>query len=68
MEKRLLSAKELSVYIAVPIGSIYTMVCMRRIPQDCVVKIGRSLKFERTAVDAWVNQQKALPGPVQENK
>lgn len=59
MEKRLMNIRELSEYLGTSKGSLYTMVCMRKIPKNCIVKIGRSLRFERSAVDAWVNQQKA---------
>ena len=67
-QKRLMNVSELSAYLGTPKGSIYTMVCMRKIPQECVVKFGRALRFERTAIDAWINQQKTLQAPVQENK
>ncbi|OGS33038.1 MAG: hypothetical protein A2218_07855 [Elusimicrobia bacterium RIFOXYA2_FULL_53_38] len=59
MEKRLLNVRELSVYLGTTKGSLYTMVCLRKIPQHCVVKLGRSLRFERTAIDAWLDTQKA---------
>lgn len=64
MEKRLMNIKELSEYLGTPKGSIYTMVCLRKIPQDCVVKLGRALRFEREAIDAWVNGQK-VPAAVE---
>ena len=58
MEKRLLTVKELAVYIGTTVGSIYTLTHMGKIPRECVVKLGRSLRFEREAIDAWINQQK----------
>jgi excisionase family DNA binding protein len=62
MEKRLMSVKELSVYLAMPIPSIYSYVCTGKIPAGCVRRIGRALKFEVEAVDRWVSDQSA-PNP-----
>lgn len=62
MEKRLLNIKELSEYLGTPKSSIYTMVCLRRIPQACVVKIGRALRFEKTEIDKWLNTKRISPG------
>ena len=59
MEKRLLNITELSAYLSISKGSLYTMVCMRKIPQECVVHIGRALRFEKDAIDRWINTQKA---------
>jgi len=58
MEKRLMNISELSAYLGTPKGSIYTMVCLRKIPQECIVKLGRALRFEREAIDKWISQQK----------
>lgn len=58
MEKRLMNIEELSKYIATPKGSIYTMVCLRKFPPGCIVKIGRSLRFEKEAIDNWVTTNK----------
>ena len=59
MEKRLLNIFELSMYLSISKGSLYTMVCMKKIPPECVVHIGRALRFEKEAVDRWINAQKA---------
>lgn len=59
MEKRLMNIKELSEYIATPVGSIYTMVCLQKIPPECVVKIGRALRFERDGIDTWISAKRA---------
>jgi excisionase family DNA binding protein len=58
MEKRLMNIKELSEYLGTPKGSLYTMVCLRKIPQACIVKLGRSLRFERAAIDNWINAKR----------
>lgn len=57
MEKRLLSVKELSEYLSLPRNSIYTMVCLRKIPG--VVRLGRALRFEKAVIDGWVNEKTA---------
>lgn len=53
-----MSIEELSEYIDTPVATIYTWTHLRRIPH---VKIGRSLKFERGAVDRWVEAQRVEP-------
>lgn len=58
MKKRLMNIKELSEYLGTPKGSIYTMVCLRKIPQACVVKLGRSLRFEKDGIDKWITERK----------
>lgn len=62
MEKRLLNIKELSEYMGTPKSSIYTMVCLRRIPQECIVKMGRALRFEKVQIDLWLNSKRISPG------
>lgn len=59
MKKRLLNIKELSEYLGTPKGSIYTMVCLKKIPPECVVKLGRALRFEKTGIDNWISGQRA---------
>jgi excisionase family DNA binding protein len=55
MEKRLLSTKELSQYLAMPLPTIYTYINTGKIPPDCIRRIGRAVKFERAAVDKWID-------------
>ena len=54
-EKRLLSVPELSRYLSMPPATIYTYVSTGKIPANCIRRIGRSLKFEKVAVDGWVS-------------
>ena len=61
MEQRLMNVRELSAYLSMPTASIYTMVSRRKLPG--VVKLGRALRFERGAIDAWVVSRRAEPGP-----
>ena len=60
--KRLLNISELATYLGTPKGSIYTMVCLRKIPQYCVVKLGRALRFEKDAIDRWINEKRCSSG------
>lgn len=62
MQKRLLNVTELSEYLATPKGSIYTMVFEGKIPADCIVRIGRALRFEKIKVDEWINGKMSCPG------
>jgi excisionase family DNA binding protein len=62
MEKRLMNIRELAAYLGTPKGSIYTMVCLRKIPQECIVKLGRALRFEKEAIDKWINEKRSSPG------
>ncbi len=61
-KKRLMNIEELSEYLGTPKGSIYTMVCLRKIPQECVIKLGRALRFEKDAIDKWINEKRDCPG------
>jgi hypothetical protein len=38
------------------------MVCLGKIPQECVVKLGRALRFEKDAVDRWINGKRVSSG------
>jgi excisionase family DNA binding protein len=60
-KKRLMNIGELSAYLGTPKGSIYTMVCLGKIPQECVVKLGRALRFEKDAIDKWINEKRSYP-------
>lgn len=56
MEKRLMNVRELSVYLSMPIATIYTYVCMGKIPVQCIKRIGRSLRFDIREIDSWIGQ------------
>lgn len=57
-----MNIKELSEYMGTPKSSIYTMVCLRKIPQACIVKIGRSLRFETVEIEKWITTKRISPG------
>lgn len=52
---RLMNVRQLSAYLALPVATLYTWVSLRRIPDDCIVHLGRTLRFDREAVDRWVS-------------
>ena len=49
-----MNTKELSEYLGTTRGSIYVMVHMRKIPPEYVVKLGKSLRFEKDGIDRWI--------------
>lgn len=55
MNKKLMNVRELSEYISMPVASIYTYVHTRKIPDYCIKRIGRALRFDVGQVDAWIN-------------
>ena len=55
MEPRLLNVKELSAYLSMPTATVYAYVGRGKFPSDCIRRIGRSLKFDKQAVDRWVS-------------
>ena len=55
MEKRLRNVREMSAYLSKPIATVYAYVGRGKIPAECIRRIGRALKFDRIAVDAWSN-------------
>ena len=54
-EQQLMTVKELAIYLRKSRGSIYSMVCLGKIPDDCIVKIGRALRFDKARIDLWRN-------------
>lgn len=57
--KRLMSAEEMGEYLSLSKHTLYTWVSLRRIPADCIKRVGRSLRFEVAAMDRWINEQNA---------
>lgn len=55
MEKKLMNVRELSEYLSMPTATVYAYVGRAKIPPDCIRRIGRSLKFDKLAVDRWIN-------------
>ena len=57
---RLVDIRVVANYIDVSIDTVYTMVSQRRIP---FVKVGRLLKFDLKAIDAWIARNSVMPMP-----
>ena len=55
MERRLLSAHEVSEYMGLSTNTLYTWVSQRKIP---FIKIGRLTKFDKEALDHWIDSNR----------
>ena len=61
---KLINVKQMAEKLCSTVGSIYPYVSTRQvIPVECVVKIGRSVRFDEEAVDRWLNSLKKEPLP-----
>ena len=58
LPRKLLTVKEVSAYTGLAPDTIYKMVSQRRIP---FTKVGRLVKFEQSALDAWLKQHTVMP-------
>ena len=56
--RRLMGMKECAHYLDITIGTLYVWVWQRRLPR---IKVGKLNKFDRTAIDAWVDQNSIPP-------
>jgi len=54
-DKILITIDELSAYLRIPKPTLYTWTHMKKIP---FIKIGRSVRFDKAEIDAWINGQK----------
>lgn len=68
MEKRLMNVKQLSEYISMPVATIYTYINTKKIPANCIRRIGRAVKFEVKAVDNWISGASAAQATLPERK
>ena len=59
MEKRLMTVPELATYLAMKVPTVYAYVARNKFPPECVRRIGRSVKFDRQAIDEWISGQGA---------
>ena len=53
IEPRLLTAKQVSIYLGFPLSTIYTMVEKKQIPFKRFGK--KAIRFDRRAIDKWVD-------------
>jgi predicted DNA-binding transcriptional regulator AlpA len=57
-KEELLTAQELADFLRIPVWSAWRLGRERRVPG--VVRVGRFLRFERAAIEAWVAQGGSL--------
>lgn len=57
-EGRLMTVREASTYLAVPVPSLYTKVFQRRIR---FIRLGRSIRFDRRDLDQLIDANKVEP-------
>jgi excisionase family DNA binding protein len=53
IEPRLLSIKELALYMSLPVSTLYAMVEKKQIPFKRFGK--KSIRFDRKEIDAWID-------------
>lgn len=51
MERRFLNIKEVSEYLGLKQGTVYSWVCYKKIPY---IKMGRLVKFDIKRIDQWM--------------
>lgn len=50
----LLNVNEMADKLKSTVGTVYAWVSMRKIPSQCVIKIGRKLLFNLSEVNNWL--------------
>ena len=60
IQSHLLDINQVAEFLGISKDTLYKMVNQRRIP---FVKVGRLLRFERDALDAWIRQHAEMPMP-----
>jgi excisionase family DNA binding protein len=60
LPRKYLTVKEVSEYTGLASDTIYKMVSQRRIP---FTKVGKLVKFDQAALDAWLKQHTVMPIP-----
>lgn len=55
---QLLSAKHVAERFDVPVLTVYKMVSAGEIPAECVVRIGRRLRFDARRLTTWLADQR----------
>jgi len=57
--KKLMNVRELSEYLSMPKATLYTYVSLGKIPQQCIVRIGKALKFDVEEIEKWITSLKS---------
>lgn len=58
---RLLDVDALAHYLSVPKATVYSWAFTRKILEMAIVRLGRTLKFDRCQIDDWVNRNRSEP-------
>ncbi len=58
--RRLVDTQAVADYLNIATDTVYTMVSQRRLPH---VKVGRLLRFDLTAINAWIAKNTVMPMP-----
>ena len=56
LEPKLLTVKELSKYISMPVATIYTKKCKKEFPEGSMVLLDGKLRFFKEKIDDWINE------------
>jgi len=59
IQKRLLTVREAADYLAMTEAAVYQKVHRDQIP---IVRLGRALRFDIQALDAWIDEHKEPAG------
>lgn len=54
LEPKLLTVKELSKYISMPVATIYTKKCKKEFPEGSMVLLDGKLRFFKEKIDDWI--------------
>lgn len=58
LTSKYLTPKELSEYLKIPVGSIYNLVYMEKIPY---FKLGHLLRFDLEKIEEWLKRKEVSP-------
>ena len=56
--KKLLTIEETAEIIGFKVGSVYKLVCQKRIPY---LKVGGALRFDPDELEIWLDKKKIVP-------
>ena len=57
MEDKILTAKEVSQYLKVPLSSLHQLARTKKIP---AFKVGRHWRFKKERLDEWLKEQEKV--------
>lgn len=60
-QERLMTAEQVANYLGIAVGTVYNKVSRNEIPY---VKVGRSVRFRRAAIDGWMEERPTQPSEV----